>query len=215
MAFTFVSKSGITFLISKIKTALRGKVDKVTGKGLSTNDLTDSLKTAYDGGLADIANLKKVGAQANVIEGITLNGTKIVPDSSKNVSLSTPTTESIKTQIESYGYQTAADVDSIVSGKGYQTSSQVSAAIASAVGEITQLSTEVVTSLPTTGVAGTIYFVAHSHSDSGDAYDEYIWITSTKTFEKIGHTDVNLSGYAKLADFSEVGTAELDALWNA
>lgn len=215
MAFTFVSKSDITFLISKIKTALGGKVDKVAGKGLSTNDLTDSLKTAYDGGLTDIANLKKVGAQANVIEGITLNGTKIAPDSSKNVSLSTPTTASIKTQIENYGYQTATDVDSIISRKGYQTSSQVSAAIASAVGKITQLSTEVVTSLPTTGVAGTIYFVAHSHSDSGDVYDEYIWITSTKTFEKIGHTDVDLSGYAKSADFSEVGTTELDTLWNA
>jgi hypothetical protein len=215
MAFTFVSKSDITFLISKIKTALGGKVDKVTGKGLSTNDLTDSLKTSYDGGLTDIANLKKVGAQANVIEGITLNGTKITPDSSKNVSLSTPTTESIKTQIESYGYQTASDVDSIVSAKGYQTASQVNSAISSAVGKITGLSTEVVTSLPTTGKAGTIYFVAHNHSDSGDSYDEYIWITSSKAYEKIGHTDVDLSGYAKISDFSEIGTTELDTLWKA
>ena len=29
-------------------TALAGKVDKVTGKGLSTNDLTNTLKTNYD-----------------------------------------------------------------------------------------------------------------------------------------------------------------------
>ena len=81
--------------------------------------------------------------------------------------------------------------------------------------DLTAFKKIVVTSLPTTGVAGMIYFVAHSHSDSGDAYDEYIWITSTKTYEKIGHTDVNLSGYAKSADFSEVGTTELDTLWNA
>jgi len=37
-------------------TAVSGKVDKVTGKGLSTNDLTDILKTAYDGAVAWIIN---------------------------------------------------------------------------------------------------------------------------------------------------------------
>ena len=34
-------------------TLFGGKVDKVTGKGLSTNDLTDLLKTAYDGAVTD------------------------------------------------------------------------------------------------------------------------------------------------------------------
>lgn len=215
MAFKFASLADITFLISKIKSALNGKVDAVAGKGLSSNDFTDALKTSYDGGLTDIANLKKIGAQANVIEGITLNGTKIAPDSSKNVSLSTLTSADVKSQIEKYGYQTSSQVNSIITGKGYQTAEQVNSAITEAVGKITGLSASVVTTLPTTGVAGTIYFVAHSHSDNNDSYDEYIWITSASKFEKIGHTDVNLSGYAKTADFSEIGTTELETLWSA
>lgn len=51
--------------------------------------------------------------------------------------------------------------------------------------------------LPTTGKKGVIYLVPDTHSDNNDAYDEYIWNTTATTpaYEKIGNTDVNLSGY--------------------
>jgi len=39
-------------IIEHIPTDISGKVDKVTGKGLSTNDLTDVLKNAYDGAVS-------------------------------------------------------------------------------------------------------------------------------------------------------------------
>lgn len=50
--------------------------------------------------------------------------------------------------------------------------------------------------LPTTGVKGTIYVVPHAHG-TNDSYDEYIWNTAltTPAYEKIGNTDVDLSGY--------------------
>lgn len=50
--------------------------------------------------------------------------------------------------------------------------------------------------LPTTGVKGTIYIVPHAHG-TNDSYDEYIWNTAltTPAYEKIGNTDVDLSGY--------------------
>ena len=83
-------------------------------------------------------------------------------------------------------------------GAGYQTASQVNSAISTAVGKITSFEYEVVTSLPTTGVKGKIYLVADTHSDSNDSYDEYIWIGSS--YEKIGNTDVDLSGYVKTND---------------
>ena len=44
MAIEYLDKSGLTLLISKIKTALGGKVDVVSGKGLSTNDYTTAEK---------------------------------------------------------------------------------------------------------------------------------------------------------------------------
>ena len=51
--------------------------------------------------------------------------------------------------------------------------------------------------LPVTGKKGVIYLVPDTHSDSHDAYDEYIWNTTLETpaYEKIGNTDVNLSDY--------------------
>lgn len=51
---------------SKMKELSEGKVDKVEGKGLSTNDFTTTLKEKLTG----IAS----GAQVNKLEGLTLNG---------------------------------------------------------------------------------------------------------------------------------------------
>lgn len=61
-----------------------------------------------------------------------------------------------------------------------------------AIGNITEFDFQIVTTLPTTGVKGVIYLIAHNHGTS-DGYDEYIWVTDK--FEKIGNTDINLSGY--------------------
>ena len=45
----FLDTAGLTYLWSKIKTALSGKVDKVSGKGLSTNDYTTAEKNKLAG----------------------------------------------------------------------------------------------------------------------------------------------------------------------
>ena len=66
-----------------------------------------------------------------------------------------------------------------------------------AIGGITGVEFTVVDELPTTGEAGVIYLVAHSHGTQ-DIYDEYIWVTDK--FEKIGNTDIDLSQYAKKAE---------------
>ena len=66
-----------------------------------------------------------------------------------------------------------------------------------AIGGITSFEFRVVDALPTSGEAGIIYLVAHSHGER-DIYDEYIWVTDK--FEKIGNTDIDLSQYAIKAD---------------
>ena len=58
---------------------LTGKVDKVTGKGLSTNDYT----TAEKNKLADIAE----GAQVNVIEAVQVDGTALTVGTGKSVNI--------------------------------------------------------------------------------------------------------------------------------
>ena len=46
--------------------------------------------------------------------------------------------------------------------------------------------------LPEVGAKGTIYLRPHAHGE-GDGYDEFIWVNDT--YEKIGNTDIDLSGY--------------------
>ena len=90
----------------------------------------------------------------------------------------------------------------------------VKTAVDNAIAGVTQISYEVVTSLPTTGQTGVIYLVAHSHGTS-DVYDEYIWVASTSKFEKIGNTDVDLSGYWAKADLVAITNAEIDTIMAA
>lgn len=82
--------------------------------------------------------------------------------------------------------------------------------VTNAVAGVTQISYQVVTSLPATGETGVIYLIAHSHG-TGDGYDEYIWLGSA--YEKIGNTDVDLSGYLKTTDMVAITTSEIDTLF--
>ena len=245
MSIEYAGRTWATALVAKVKSALSGKVDKVTGKGLSANDLTDTLKSGYDNAVTDVAALKRVGAEKNVIVGVKVNGTVLTVDSARNVDVTVPTDAKIASKIEGYGYQTAAQVEkaitdkgyqtadqvnTIISGKGYQTasqvnstitskgyqtSSQVRSAINSALSGITGIDFKVVTTLPTTGIKGTIYLVLHSHTDSQDSYDEYIWLSDKSAYEKIGNTDVDLSGYVKSSELTALTEADLNTMWGA
>lgn len=240
----YIGRSWGAALIAKVKSALGDKVDKVSGKGLSTNDLTTELKKSYDGAVTDVANMKKVGAEKNTIVGIKVNGTVQTPDSNRQVDLSVPTDSEIaekieaygyqtetqvnqiiagkghqtaaqvKATVEGYGYQTAAQVNTAITSKGYQTSAQVQAAINESLSGITGIDIQPVESLPTTGKKGVIYLVAHAHGDK-DNYDEYVWVASKNAYEKIGNTDIDLSGYVQKADLVELTAKDLETMWAA
>lgn len=79
--------------------------------------------------------------------------------------------------------------------------SEVQTQINEAIGGITEFDTQVVQSLPQTGVEGTIYFTPNSHG-ANDAYDEFIYVNNA--WEKIGNTQVDLSGYAQSDDLAYV-----------
>lgn len=88
------------------------------------------------------------------------------------------------------------------------TTAFVDTAITNAIAGIQGISYEVVASLPATGSAGVIYLVANSGS-APNIYDEYIWTGSA--FEKIGTTDVDLSGYQPKMD--AITNAQINALF--
>ena len=60
---------------------------------------------------------------------------------------------------------------------------------------------EVVDSLPSSGNEQTIYFVKNDSSSSNNHYDEYVWISSSSTFEKIGSTQID--GSATQPDWNQ------------
>lgn len=238
----YIGRSWGTALIAKVKAALGGKVDKVSGKGLSTNDLTTELKKGYDGAVTDVANLKKVGAEKNTIVGIKVNGTVQTPDSNRQVDIAVPTDGDIADKVEGYGYQTESQVNTLIVGKGYQTAGQVDDAIVKkgyqtaaqvntaitnkgyatkaevdkaikdTFSKIKQWKYLPVESLPTVGEEGIIYLVPHAHGDK-DNRDEYVWIESLNTYEKLGHSDVDLSGYVLKTDLVELTDKDLETMW--
>lgn len=203
MTTEYLDKAGATLLVQKTKAELAKKVNAVSGKVLSTNDYT----TAEKNKLAGIAS----GAQANVIESVKVNGTKVEP-SSKAVDITVPTKVSQLTNDS--GFQNATQVNATITGKGYQTQAQVQSLINSAVGNATSIKYQKVDSLPAAGENGVIYLISHSHGTQ-DIYDEYIWISDTKTFEKIGNTDIDLSAYVKRSELVAITTDELNAMWSA
>ena len=85
-----------------LNNAIGNKVDKVEGKGLSTNDFTDAYKNALDSYAAKVSNWDAsythsqaahapANAQANTIETLKVNGKVVTPDASKAVDIEVPT----------------------------------------------------------------------------------------------------------------------------
>lgn len=102
-------------------------------------------------------------------------------------------------------------VSQLSNDSGYQTASQVQSAVNAAVSKITGVEFDVVDTLPTNGRTGVFYLVPNGGADS-NGYDEYIWLSAKSRFEKIGTTDVDLSGYLRSTDIVAVTNSQIDAI---
>lgn len=196
----YLSKEGLLYVWQKIKLKLSGKVDKIEGKGLSTNDLTDELKqkildagdSSFSGDYNDLTNKPDLTVYENKIETIKVNGTtETITD--KSVDISVPTNN-----------------NQLTNGAGYQTSSEVNSAITSAISGVTQFDYQIVESLPATGVKGTIYLIANDGTGS-NIYDEYIFVNGKP--EIFGTAEIDLSEYVKYSSLEEITNAEIDAIF--
>lgn len=102
---------------SSVDGKLDGKVDKVTGKGLSTNDLTNALKGNYDAAYThSTSSHAPANAERNTIATIKKNGTALSPDSSRAINITVPTKVSELTNDS--GYLTSVPVTSVNSKTG-------------------------------------------------------------------------------------------------
>lgn len=202
-----------------INSALGDKVDKVSGKGLSTNDYTTTEKNKLSG----IAT----GAEVNVINTIKVNGTAQTV-TSKAVDISVPTNNNQLTN--GAGYQTASQVESAITGKGYQTASDVESAINEKIGSTYKPKGSIAfANLPalSSGVEGFVYNITDSFTTNanfvegaGKTYpagtNVVIVNTSGSTYKyDVLSGFVDLSGYVEDSDLVAITNAEIDAIFDA
>lgn len=224
------------------------KVDKVNGKGLSTNDYTTTEKNKLAGIAEGANNYTLPTASADTLGGIKVGANLTITNGvlsadAQAVDEATTTTAGLMSaadKVKLNGIDASADVNVIeaitvngnattvtnktvnvtvptnnnqlTNGAGYQTASDVNSLISTAIGDLEGVSFSVVNSLPVTGDSAVIYLVADTHSDSNDAYDEYIWLSSANKYEKIGNTDVDLSDYYNTTNLVAITDSEINTI---
>lgn len=233
--YKYAGNTALQALVTKVEGLLGNKVDKVAGKGLSTNDLTNELKTQYDAAYTHSqAQHAPADAEKNVIIGITVNGKGVTVDPESRKAAITVATKVSELTNDS-GFQTASDVSGAITTalEDYYNKSATDAAIATAVQNAAHLKYQIVESLPTQDISTTtIYMVAKEGAEAAgqDIYTEYMYLN--EKWEIIGDTSVDLSNYptkdqmntaitnalaayVKATDLVEITADEVNALFTA
>lgn len=161
-----------------LNTELGEKVDKVAGKGLSTEDYTTAEKDKLTGIAA--------GAEVNV-QSDWNQATTGADDFIKNK----PTKLSQFTNDSAFLINTANNLTNYYKKTETYTQEEVNTLI----GNLQTIQIEVVASLPVTGASNKIYLVNKTPGQTTNLYDEFIWVASTSKYEKIGDTEIDLSTY--------------------
>ena len=103
----FLDETGLAHFWQQILGRLNNFVRTEEGKGLSTNDLTNTLKSNYDTAYNySISAHAPTDAEKNVIVGIQKNGTNLSVDSNRKVNITVPTKTSDLTNDSSFVTQT-------------------------------------------------------------------------------------------------------------
>lgn len=207
MANSYLDYDGLALYDEKIKQVIGGKVDKDGSKVLSTNDYTTAEKNKLAGiasgatkNAATTTTPKMNGTAAVGSETAYAKGDHVHPTDTSRAPLASPALT---------GTPTAPTATAGTNTTQIATTAFVGTAIANAIAGVQGISYEVVQTLPATGEAGTIYLISNSGSGQ-NIYDEYIWTGSA--FEKIGTTDVDLSGYQPL--MSTITNAQINGLFS-
>ena len=240
MTTKFLDSTGAVYLISKVKELLAKKVDVVSGKGLSTNDYTTEEKTKLSGiaegankyvlpaagtTLGGVKTTSTVTTVTDMTPCPIVDGVPYYKDTNTQVTVDTTLSNTSTNPVQNKavyealggkaalasptftGAPKAPTATAGTSTTQIATTEFVSKAVAAAVGSITGITFSVVATLPSTGAAGVIYLMSNG-GVAKNAYDEYIYVNNS--FEKIGTTAVDLSGYLKSTDVATISTSEID-----
>lgn len=89
----------------------------------------------------------------------------------------------------------------------------VTTAVANAIGALATVEFIKVDALPESGEAKYIYLVPNAATGTNNIYDEYVWVAAETggSFEKIGTTELDLSGYWTKEELVALTEAEINA----
>ena len=140
----------------------------------------------------------EAGAEVNVIEKISLNGAvQTVKDKAVALTVDIPAIPS--------------NVSAFSNDADYVSKTEMNTAINIAVANSGHLKRLKVDTLPTSDIdPNTIYMIPGEKPDGDNRFDEYMYINDV--WEKVGGSDVDLSGYAKSADFTEITNTQIDSI---
>ena len=82
--------------------------------------------------------------------------------------------------------------------------------VTAAIAGVSTFHAEIVNALPSTGASNILYLVAKTGSESGNVYDEYLYIGGA--WELIGSTGIDLSGYVKSSEMHALTNSEITAI---
>lgn len=168
----------------------------VTGLGTAAFKATEDFATAAQGAKADSAVQSVTTGSKD--GNISVDGTDVAVKGLKALAFK----ESLAKGDVGLGNVENKTMDAAptASSENYVTSGGVKTYVDNAIAAVKQFQYEVVNALPAASAdtMGKIYLVADKHS-STDNYDEFITIEKDGAYswEKIGNTDIDLSGYVK------------------
>lgn len=157
------------------------------------------------------------------LSGLISENTDNITTNSDNIVLNEEAIKLLRSDLETYytktedlkdvtftgDYNDLINLPDIPSLEGYATEEYVNNKVVEAISQIEKFDFVVVDELPEVGESNHIYLVSHIHDES-NVYDEFIWIDAIQTFEKIGTTDIDLSGYYIKEEVDTLLNAKVD-----
>lgn len=198
----YLDYNGLLYVIKQIKAWLKGKVDKVEGKGLSTNDFTNEQKTKLEGlenytlptASADTKGGFKVGA------GLTMNGEVLSATGGGTAdSVDWSNVQNKPTKLSDF-----------TNDSDFQTGTQVEQAINSKISSVMAYKGTVAnySDLPTNASTGDTYNITNA-SDYNKAGDNAVW--NGTAWDVLSGT-IDLSNYYTKTEIVAITNDEIDTI---
>lgn len=165
------------------------------------SDLADYAKTAdVTTALADKADKTAI---ADMLTCENIEDCDVVSDMADDISskansadvyTKTETDTALADKANSADVYTKTEADNLLDDKADKATTYTKTETDNLIGAIENVTIEVVTELPTEGESNKIYLVPKEGGQAPNVYDEYVY--ANDAFEKIGDTEIDLSGYA-------------------